>query len=155
MPVTWKIKKDWQTENERCGRGMVEFPPSRQSSSYIPIRGWHSLISHIITLVRGALRSLVGTEEEGRLGTVCPERRDDGGRGKGGVVADFSSRLASGGQIYGHLGYWFTGRRHRRQEVAPVRMDRRHPGCARARNNPGRHHMFVRSRAVSRVVMAC
>jgi len=63
---------------------MVEFPPSRQSSSYIPIRGWHSLISHIITLVRGALRSLVGTEEEGRLGTVCPERRDDGGRGKGG-----------------------------------------------------------------------
>ena len=84
MPVTWKIKKDWQTENERCGRGMVEFPPSRQSSSYIPIRGWHSLISHIITLVRGALRSLVGTEEEGRLGTVCPERRDDGGGGREG-----------------------------------------------------------------------
>lgn len=55
-------------EDTQCRTGdreTAEFPPSRQSSSYIPIRGWHSLISHIITLVRGALRSLVGAEEEG------------------------------------------------------------------------------------------
>lgn len=48
--------------------GTAEFPPSRQSSSYIPIRGWHSLISHIITLVRGALRSLAGYARRGEGG---------------------------------------------------------------------------------------
>lgn len=44
----------------QCRGRSAEFPSLRQSSSYFPIRGWHSLISHIITLVRGALRTLAG-----------------------------------------------------------------------------------------------
>lgn len=37
---------------------------ARQSSSYFPIRGWHSLISHTITLVRRPLWALTDTRGE-------------------------------------------------------------------------------------------
>jgi len=68
------------------GKRTAEFPPSRQSSSYIPIRGWHSLISHIITLVRDALRSLAGYARWGGRGR--------GGRfGRGGETAGGGSWL--------------------------------------------------------------
>lgn len=73
-------------------RGTAEFPPSRQSSSYIPIRGWHSLISHIITLVRGALRSLAGyARRDGWRGTG--RRRGRGRFGRGGETTGGSSWL--------------------------------------------------------------
>lgn len=126
-----------------AGGETAKLLPSRQSSSYIPIRGWHSLISHIITLVRSDVTIPSRLRLEGDAG--IDERR---------WWLAFPLRAAFGGQIYDHLGYWFTGRRHC-QEVAPVRMDQRHPECAWVRNNPERHHMFVLSRAVSRVVMTC
>lgn len=121
-----------------------KFPSPRQSNSYFPIRGWHSLISHIITLVRGTLRTLAGYARGIHRGGG-----DDSG---GGAVAGFSSAgLPPGGQIYGYLGYCAA------TTVATMRLLLCPNGPAPPRVRAERETTpsdatcsFVRSRAVSR-----
>lgn len=141
-------------ERERGGRGTTEFPPSRQSSSYIPIRGWHSLISHIITLVRGALRSLA----------ELPQREKGWGRSRG-----WDDRTVAGvaGFSSARLCLWGTDLRppwvliHRSPPPPPPggcscpNGPGATPGARGRETTPGDATCSFVSRAVSRVVMAC
>jgi hypothetical protein len=131
----------WQFAGGAGGRASPSpSSPSRQSSSYIPIRGWHSLISHIITLVRGALRSLHAAYA--RSGCCAAGEATgvptSGSSSVGVPLGDrFTATLGTDSPVA-------TAAAAARSLLAPDGPGR-HPECARARNNPGRCHMFARS----------